>query len=244
MVRLPAERPAELLDTCGTGGGAVPTFNISTATALLVAGMGARVAKHGNRSFTSQCGSADVLEALGVPLDVPTSVMARALEKAGIVFMFAPSMHPAMRHVGPVRRELGLPTVMNVVGPLANPAGAGKQVLGVAEANRLPLLAGALASLGTEHALVVHGAPGMDEVSPLSLTQVLEVRNGQVTRWYIDPSDFGYRDLSAADLAGGAPTDNAHIIVELLQDRGNPSATAAVVLNAAAALYVAGLSDS
>jgi anthranilate phosphoribosyltransferase len=241
MVRLPAQRPAELLDTCGTGGGAVPTFNISTATALLVAGMGARVAKHGNRSFTSQCGSADVLEALGVPLDVPPAVMARALEEAGIVFMFAPSMHPAMRHVGPVRRELGLPTVMNVVGPLANPAGAGKQVLGVAEANRLPLLAGALASLGTAHALVVHGEPGMDEVSPLGPTQVLEVRDGKVTTWQIDPSAFGYRALSAADLVGGSPAENARIILEVLHGRGNPAATAAVVLNSAAALYVAGL---
>jgi anthranilate phosphoribosyltransferase len=242
MVRLPAQRPAELLDTCGTGGGAVPTFNISTATALLVAGMGARVAKHGNRSFTSQCGSADVLEALGVPLDVPTAVMARALEEAGIVFMFAPSMHPAMRHVGPVRRELGLPTVMNVVGPLANPAGAGKQVLGVAEANRLALLAGALSSLGTGHALVVHGEPGMDEISPLGLTHVMEVRSGDVISWRIDPSDFGYRNLSASDLVGGAPADNARIIVDVLQGRGNSAATAAVVLNAAAALYVAGLS--
>lgn len=241
MVRLPAQRPAELLDTCGTGGGAVPTFNISTATALLAAGMGVRVAKHGNRSFTSQCGSADVLEALGVPLDVPTAVMARALEDAGIVFMFAPSMHPAMRHVGPVRRELGLPTVMNVVGPLANPAGAGKQVLGVAEANRLGLLAGALASLGTGHALVVHGEPGMDEVSPLGPTKVLEVRDGEVASWRIEPSAFGYRDLSASDLAGGSPGDNARIIVEVLQGRGNPAATAAVVLNAAAALYVAGV---
>jgi anthranilate phosphoribosyltransferase len=150
-------------------------------------------------------------------------------------------MHPAMRHVGPVRRELGLPTVMNVVGPLANPAGAGKQVLGVAEANRLPLLAGALASLGSRHALVVHGEPGMDEVSPLGPTRVLEIREGRITSWEIDPAEFGYRSLSAADLGGGTPGDNARIIVEVLEGRGNAAATAAVVLNAAAALYVAGL---
>ena len=138
MVHLDADRPDDLVDTCGTGGGAVPTFNISTAAALLAAGLGVRIAKHGNRSFTSQCGSADVLEALGVPIDVGADVMARALRDAGIVFMFAPLMHPAMRHVGPVRRELAIPTVMNIVGPLANPASAGRQVVGVADARRVP----------------------------------------------------------------------------------------------------------
>src|SRR5205823_11964354 len=141
----------------------VNTFNISTAAALLVAGAGVRVAKHGNRSFTTQCGSADVLEALGVKIDTTVDVMAAALRDAGIVFMFAPLMHPAMRHVGPVRRELAVPTVMNMVGPLANPARAGRQVVGVSDEKRLDLLAGALASLGTVHAMVVHGAPGMDE---------------------------------------------------------------------------------
>src|SRR3954471_15493813 len=167
MIRLPAERPDLLVDTCGTGGGSIGTFNISTAAALLAAGLGVRVAKHGNRSFTSQCGSADVLEALGVPIEVGTDVMARALREAGIVFMFAPLMHPAMRHVGPVRRELSIPTVMNIVGPLANPAMAGRQVVGVADERRVSLLAGALKELGTRHALVVHGT-GMDEISPLA----------------------------------------------------------------------------
>src|SRR5687767_13157019 len=133
MVVLPADRPEDLVDTCGTGGGAVPTFNISTAAALLAAGCGVRVAKHGNRSFTSRCGSADVLEALGIPIEASLPVMERALRDAGIVFMFAPVMHPAMRHVGPVRRELAIPTVMNIVGPLANPAMAGRQIVGVAE---------------------------------------------------------------------------------------------------------------
>jgi len=180
MVHLVADRPEELVDTCGTGGGAIGTFNISTAAALLAAGAGVRVAKHGNRSFTSQCGSADVLEALGVTIEVPVAVMERALREAGIVFMFAPLMHPAMRHVGPVRRELGIPTVMNIVGPLANPASAGRQVVGVADARRVPLIAGALLALGTEHALVVHGEPGMDEVSPLGPTQVVEIRDGRI----------------------------------------------------------------
>src|SRR3954470_6324884 len=175
MVRLPADRPDELVDTCGTGGGSIQTFNISTAAALLAAGLGVRVAKHGNRSFTSQCGSADVLEALGVPVEVSVEVMEQSLRDAGIVFMFAPLMHPAMRHVGPVRRELAIPTVMNIVGPLANPAGAGRQVVGVADAKRVALIAGALRALKTVHALVVHGEPGMDEISPLGTTRVVEI---------------------------------------------------------------------
>src|SRR5678816_296363 len=166
MVHLPSRNPDQLVDTCGTGGGAVSTFNISTAAAIVAAGAGVRIAKHGNRSFTSRCGSADVLEALGIPIEVPVKVMERALSEAGIVFMFAPLMHPAMRHVGPVRRELAIPTVMNIVGPLANPARAGRQVVGVADIERAPVLAGALADLGTRHALVVHGEPGLDEVSP------------------------------------------------------------------------------
>jgi anthranilate phosphoribosyltransferase len=167
MVPIEADERESLVDTCGTGGGSVTTFNISTAAALLAAGAGVRIAKHGNRSFTSRSGSADVLEALGVPLDASATVMGDVLRRAGVVFMFAPTLHPAMRHVGPVRRELGIPTVMNIVGPLANPAGAGRQVVGVADRHRMPLLAGALAALGSIHALVVHGEPGMDEVSPV-----------------------------------------------------------------------------
>lgn len=240
MVRLEAHDPDALVDTCGTGGGTVTTFNISTAAALLAAGLGVRVAKHGNRSFTSQCGSADVLEALGVRLDVPPAVMARALETAGIVFMFAPSMHPAMRHVGPVRRELAVPTVMNIVGPLANPASAGRQVLGVAEAGRMPLLAGALAALGTQHALIVHGEPGMDEVSPLGPTRVVEVRDGATREWTVEPADHGITGCTADALAGGSPAENARVITDVLGGGGGAGATAAVVLNAAAALYVAG----
>src|SRR5438876_11908402 len=185
MVSLKADDPDGLVDTCGTGGGAVATFNISTAAAIVAAGAGVRIAKHGNRSFTSRCGSADVLEALGVPIEVTVPVMERALRDAGIVFMFAPLMHPAMRHVGPVRRELAIPTVMNIVGPLANPARAGRQVVGVADERRVPLLAGALKELGTRHALVVHGN-GMDEISPLATTRVIEIRDGQVDEWNID----------------------------------------------------------
>jgi anthranilate phosphoribosyltransferase len=240
MVRLPAADADALVDTCGTGGGAVGTFNISTAAALVAAGAGVRIAKHGNRSFTSRSGSADVLEALGVTIDVPAERMAAALAEVGVVFMFAPLLHPAMRHVGPVRRELGIPTVMNIVGPLANPAGAGRQVVGVAEAGRLPLIAGALKALGTVHALVVHGAPGLDEISPLGPTTVVEIRDGQEHHWQIDPQALGLPMVDAAELAGGEPADNARIIEAVLGGGGPAGARAAVALNAAAALYVGG----
>ncbi|HET9454158.1 MAG TPA: anthranilate phosphoribosyltransferase [Gemmatimonadaceae bacterium] len=239
MVRLPATSPEDLVDTCGTGGGSIQTFNISTAAALLAAGAGVRIAKHGNRSFTSQCGSADVLEALGVKIDVPVAVMERALSEAGIVFMFAPLMHPAMRHVGPVRRELAIPTVMNIVGPLANPAMAGRQVVGVADERRVPLLAGALEQLGARHALVVHGT-GMDEISPLAPTQVVEIREGRTTEWTLDPREFGYESLKASDLAGGPPDANARAVLDVLGGKGTRAARGAVVLNAGAAIYVSG----
>ncbi len=239
MVRLRAERPEELVDTCGTGGGAIGTFNISTGAALLAAGLGVRIAKHGNRSFTSQCGSADVLEALGVPVDVSLERMEHALRTAGIVFMFAPLMHPAMKHVGPVRRELGIPTVMNIVGPLANPAGAGRQVVGVADARRVPLIADALRALGSTHALVVHGEAGIDEISPLGPTRVMEIRDGAVHEWTMEPARYGFRPGHVEELAGGPPMENATAILEVLKGSAPPTAVAAVVLNAAGALYVA-----
>ncbi len=244
MVLLPASDRDALVDTCGTGGGSVLTFNISTAAALLAAGAGLRVAKHGNRSFTSRSGSADVLEALGVPLDLSVERLTQVLEQAGIVFMFAPAMHTAMKHVGPVRRELAVPTVMNVVGPLANPARAGRQVVGVAEQRRLGLLAEALCALGSRRALVVYGEPGLDEISPLGVTHVREVRDGQVSEWSIDPAALGIRDGKPEDLAGGTPPENAAIVTDVLAGRGNPTATAAVVLNAAAALYVGELAPT
>jgi anthranilate phosphoribosyltransferase len=240
MVPLELAGAGSLVDTCGTGGGRVRTFNISTAAALVAAGAGVRVAKHGNRSFTSACGSADVLEALGVRIEVPVGGMAQVLDAAGIVFMYAPLMHPAMRHVGPVRRELAIPTVMNILGPLANPAGAGRQVVGVADGGRLPLLGGALAALGCEHALVVHGEPGVDEISPLGRTRVLEVRAGALAEWAIHPEDFGFGGARAEELAGTDAGGNARIVLDVLEGRLGGGARAAVVLNAAAALYVAG----
>jgi len=240
MISLAAEDPDGLVDTCGTGGGAVSTFNISTVAAIVAAGAGVRIAKHGNRSFTTKCGSADVLEALGVPIEVPVPVMEASLRHAGIVFMFAPLMHPAMRHVGPVRRELGIPTVMNIVGPLANPARAGRQVVGVSDIERAPILAGALASLGTTHAMVVYGEPGLDEVSPLGPTHVVEVRRGSTTRWTIHPDAHGFNKVAREDLAGSEPAENARIIVEILDGGGSAGARAATILNAAAAIYVSG----
>jgi len=240
MLSLSADDPDALVDTCGTGGGAVSTFNISTAAAIVAAGAGVRIAKHGNRSFTSRCGSADVLEALGVAIEVTVPVMERALKDAGIVFMFAPLMHPAMRHVGAVRRELGIPTVMNIVGPLANPARAGRQVVGVADLERAPILAGALSALGATHALVVHGEPGLDEVSPLGATHVIEVMNGTTKSWTIDPAEHGFKRIAREDLVGRAPAENAKVIEEVLAGAGPKGARAAIVLNAGAAVYVSG----
>jgi anthranilate phosphoribosyltransferase len=166
--------------------------------------------------------------------------MEASLREAGIVFMFAPLMHPAMRHVGPVRRELGIPTVMNIVGPLANPARAGRQVVGVSDLERAPILAGALSSLGTQHAMVVYGEPGLDEVSPLGPTHVVEVLSGETRRWTIHPDEYGFRKIRREELAGSEPSENARVIVEILEGRAPGGAVAATVLNAAAAIYVSG----
>ncbi|HEX8691792.1 MAG TPA: anthranilate phosphoribosyltransferase [Longimicrobium sp.] len=244
MVPVPAD-PAGLVDTCGTGGGAVQTFNISTAAALLAAGAGVRVAKHGNRSFTSRCGSADVLEALGVRLELSPEEEARVLERCGIVFMFAPLHHPAMKHVGPVRRELGMPTIMNVLGPVTNPAHARRQVVGVSDPALLELIAGALAELGHERALVVHGAPGLDELSPIGTTEVLEVADGRWTRHTFDPAaELGWEPVDAAGLEGGERAENARKVEDVLRGEMGGAARAAVVLNAGAAIYVAGRAGS
>jgi len=208
MVRVDATH-AHLVDTCGTGGGNVSTFNISTVAAFVASGAGAVVPKHGNRSYTSRCGSADVLEALGIRIVLDAASASRVLREAGVVFLFAPSFHPAMKHVGPVRRELGTPTLMNLVGPLANPASVKRQVIGVAEPERAPIVAEALVRLGAEHALVVHGRVGMDEISPHGVTDVWEVKDGAVRTWEIDPERFRLAITDVSQLQGGEPAVNA-----------------------------------
>lgn len=243
MIRVDIDAPF-LVDTAGTGGGAITTFNISTGAALVAAGAGATVAKHGNRSYTSRCGSADVLEALGVTVKLDARGAVRALREARVAFLFAPNFHPAMRHVAPVRKELGVTTLMNLLGPLANPAGVRRQVIGVADASRGPLVAHALARLGAEHALVVHGVIGMDEISPAGMTHVWEVQAGDVREWVIDPARYGLAVDDVALLAGDEPQGNADRLERILADGTDPAGRAAVLLNAGAAAYVAGLAPS
>jgi anthranilate phosphoribosyltransferase len=242
MVPLETDEPETLVDTCGTGGGAVGTLNISTAAAFVVAGAGVPVAKHGNRSYTSRCGSADLLEALGVEIMLTPARAAVVLRETGIVFLFAPAYHPAMRHVSPTRKELGVPTIMNLLGPLANPAGVRRQVIGVSDRARAPLVAEALRRLGALHALVVHAAIGMDEISPSGPTFVWEVLDGRVREWTLEPATAGLAVEDLSDLAGGEPAENATRIERILSgaEKEGSAARAAVLLNAAAALYVAG----
>jgi anthranilate phosphoribosyltransferase len=245
MVEVPTPHRAVAVDTCGTGGGTLTTFNISTAAALLAAGGGVMVAKHGNRSFTSRCGSADVLEALGVRLDLSPEEESRVLDEAGIVFMFAPLHHPAMRHVAPIRRELAMPTVMNVLGPLTNPARAGRQVVGVADPSLLELIADTLRVLGHDRAMVVHGEPGLDELSPLGPTRILQLSDGSVSDWSFDPREqLGWPEFRPEELAGGDREENAAMVAGVLRGELHGAPRAAVVLNAAAALYVGGAADS
>ena len=244
MIPVGSASPDALIDTCGTGGGVVTTFNISTAAALVARGSGARIAKHGNRSFTSRSGSADVLEALEVRIELTPDEMTRVLDEAGLVFMFAPLLHPAMRHVGPVRRELGYPTIMNILGPLTNPAGVRRQLVGVADPGLVPLVVEALKELGHIRALVVHGEAGLDELSPMGPTAVAELHDGAVSQRTVRPEDFGLASCTAEELAGGEPEDNARIILSVLEGEERGGARTAILMNAGAALYVAGVSDS
>jgi anthranilate phosphoribosyltransferase len=236
------ERDA-LVDTCGTGGDASGTFNISTATALTVAGAGVRVAKHGNRSVTSKCGSADVMEALGVRLTLPPARVAACLEHVGIAFLFAPAMHSATKYVQPARRELRLRTVFNLLGPLTNPAHASAQVVGVYSAELVEKLAQALLQLGLRRALVVHGSDGLDEITISGPTRVAEVRDGGVRSYEVAPEQFGMERAPLASISGGDVADNARIIRALLEGERS-SRRDVVLLNAAAALVAAGRADS
>jgi anthranilate phosphoribosyltransferase len=230
------------VDTCGTGGDASGTFNISTATALVVAGCGVRVAKHGNRSLSSRCGSADVMEALGININLPAERAAACLEQIGIAFLFAPAMHSAMKHVQAARRELRLRTVFNLLGPLTNPARATAQVVGVYAIDLVEKLAEALSMLGLHRALVVHGLDGLDEITITGPTRIAEVREGSVRTYEVTPEEFDMPRAELGDISGGDAAGNAAIIRNILG--GEVSARRDVVLvNAAAALVAAGKAD-
>ena len=243
VVPIPHSRTLAV-DTCGTGGDGKGTFNISTAAALVAAAGGVAIAKHGNRSVSSRSGSADVLAALGVPIEVEAAVAGRALDEIGIAFLFAPLLHPAMREVMPVRRALGVRTVFNLLGPLTNPAGAQAQVLGVYGRDKVELLARVLRELGVRHALVVHGSDGLDEITTTGPTFVAEVRDGEVRSYTLEPEQLGARRVALGALLGGTPEDNARRMEALLGGQGEPALVDVVALNAGAALYVGGLAES
>ncbi len=232
-------RPAGLVDTCGTGGDASGTFNISTASAIVASAAGARVAKHGNRAVSSHSGSADVLEALGVCIDVPLAVAGRSVREIGIGFLFAPAAHAATRHAVPARQQIAKRTIFNLLGPLTNPAAAEAQVLGVFSPEIIDTVAATLAELGTHRAFVVHGAGGLDEISLSGETQIAEVHEGQIRRFTVTPEDFGLSPASLEELRGGTPQDNANLIRSLLQAETGPRRDI-VIANAAAALVVTG----
>jgi anthranilate phosphoribosyltransferase len=231
-----------LVDTCGTGGDASGTFNISTATALVVSGAGVRVAKHGNRSVSSKCGSADVMEALGVNINLTAERAAQCLREVGIAFLFAPLMHSAMKHVQAVRRELRLRTVFNLLGPLTNPAGASGQVVGVYADELVEKLAEVLSILGLRRALVVHGEDGLDEITITGRTRVAEVRDGNVHTSEVTPEEFGMQRAPLSEIRGGSALENAAIIRAVLKGERSPRRDV-VVLNAAAGLVAAGRAD-
>ena len=234
----PIEVGGALLDTCGTGGDGLATFNISTLAAIVAASCGVRVAKHGNRAASSMCGSADVLEQLGVKIDLPPEGVSRCIDEAGIGFLFAPIFHPSFRFAGVPRRELGLRTVFNVLGPLCNPAGARYQALGVADGPMASKMADVLVRLGVERAIVFHAADGMDELSVASSSYVIEV-DGRRTEYELDPADFGLARAPVESMRGGGPEDNARLAREVLAGAKGPRRDV-VLLNAAAALRASG----
>ncbi|HEV2193984.1 MAG TPA: anthranilate phosphoribosyltransferase [Candidatus Acidoferrum sp.] len=236
-------RPTGMVDTCGTGGDGSKTFNISTAAAIVAAAAGACVAKHGNRAASSQSGSADVLEALGVRIDLPFERYGQAIREIGIGFLFAQAAHTATRHATPARKQIGVRTVFNLLGPLTNPAGAQAQVLGVFTLDVMDLVAATLAELGTGHAFVVHGAGGLDEISLAGPTMVAEVRDGEVRRLRVTPEEFGVESAPLDAVRGGTAEENAALIRRILEGEPGPPRDI-VVINASAALVAAGVSKS
>ncbi len=244
-VRIPVrlEKGEPLVDTCGTGGDGASTFNVSTTSAFVVAGAGIKVAKHGNRSVSSKSGSADVLEAVGISLDMSPEQVAEAIEKIGIGFLFAPSLHPAMKHaIGP-RRELGVRTIFNVLGPLTNPAGANVQLLGVFDPKLAPVLAEVLGKMGARQAWVVHGHGGLDELSLTGPNVVAHWDGEKVEELAITPEDAGLAPCSIEDLSGGNPEENAAILMDILEGQPGPKRDM-VLMNSGAAIYLAGMADS
>lgn len=238
-----AQRPARVFDTCGTGGDRSGTFNISSCVAVVVASCGVPVAKHGNRSVSSQSGSADVFEALGVRVSAPPAVVERCLADVGLGFFFAPTFHPSMRHAVGARKALGVRTAFNLLGPLTNPAGASRQLVGVPRPEFTELLARALMRLGSERAWVVHGADGIDEISTTGYTKVSECRDGAVNTFYLHPSEFSLSKAAPDALRGGTAADNARIIEAVLAGTPGP-ARDIVLLNAGSALFIAGAAGS
>jgi anthranilate phosphoribosyltransferase len=236
-------KPAKMVDTCGTGGDDSGTFNISTAAAIVAAASGARVAKHGNRAASSRSGSADVLEALGVRIDLPFERYGRAIREIGIGFLFAQAAHTATRHATPARKQIGARTVFNLLGPLTNPAGAQSQVLGVFSTEVMDLVAATLAELGVRHAFVVHGAGGLDEISLAGETLVAEVKNGAVRRFVVTPEEFGVERAPLEAIRGGTAVENAALIRLVLAGEPGPPRDI-VVVNAAAALVAAGIAPN
>lgn len=231
-----------VLDTCGTGGDRAGTFNVSTAAALVCAGAGVKVAKHGNRAASSRCGSADVLEALGVKIDLPPDDVARCIAEAGMGFCFAPMFHPAMRHTATPRKELGIPTIFNFLGPLTNPAGARRQALGIADATMVVPMTETLAHLGSERVVAFHGRDGLDELTTTGPSDVVELRDGKLHRWVVDPGELGLAPASLEAVSGGDPAQNAATIREIL-DGGSGPPRDIVVLNAAAGFIAAGRAE-
>lgn len=241
--KVPLRGEANLVDTCGTGGDGAHTFNISTASAFVAAAAGAKVAKHGGRSVSSTCGSADVLEALGVNVNLTPEQVAQCVREIGVGFMFAPNHHSAMKHAAPVRRELGVRTLFNLLGPMTNPAGAQNQVLGVFHRDLVPKLAQVLQQLGSHHVLVVHAADGLDEISLSGDTWVAELRGGKITEYTLNPQQFGMNVCSADKLAV-RDIDEAKVMLQQALSQPSGAARDIVALNAGAAIYVAGLAAS
>ena len=227
-----------LIDTCGTGGDFSGTFNVSTVSAIVAAAAGAIVAKHGNRSASSKCGSADILEAMGVKIDLPPEKVKRSIEEIGIGFIFAPNFHPAMKYAGPSRKEIGIRTIFNILGPLTNPAGAKYQLLGVFNENLTELMARVVQNLGSTEVMVAHGMDGLDEMTVTNRTKISHLKNGNIKNYFIEPKDFGMNRYAKEELIGGTPNENIKITHDILKGIEKTAKRDIVLLNTAAALVV------